>query len=314
MTVLWLIICNVLLSVLVLVWDLLRGKGAYSLVHFCIMLFCPVVGPLYFLGEFIFALVFTKQKELAYRDISFDSTRHDKKIKGVFLEEVDILPLDEAFSISNKKDRRRALLTTIKRDFEANIPSVRRGINNDDSETSHYAASLILTLNTRYLNLLQKARLEHERTENQPQAARHYLDVLSEYLRSNIIDEVDSEKYVKIFVDTLSWLFANYADVVAQEDYVFVISLLIDYKQYEKAAMWIARGLRAFPESDMIHYLQMKMFYAMRDKVRFLTALNNIMSSNINISNKTLQLIRFFTYKQANAISQGSQATNPEKH
>jgi hypothetical protein len=307
MPILWLILCNVIVSVLVLIWDLVRRKGSFCLVHIFIMFFCPVVGPLYFFGEFIFELIFNKQRELSYRDISFDSTRHDKKIKGVFLEEVDILPLDEAFTVSNKKDRRKALLTTIKRDLEANIQSVRRGINNDDSETSHYAASVILTANTRYLNMIQKARLEHETGENQPEAAHNYLDILSEFMRSNILDEVENEKYLKAFVETLNWMFSNYPEDVEQEDYVFAISMLIDYNQFEAASNWIARGLQAYRNSDAIHYLQMKMYYVMGDKERFSSAMNEIMSSNINISNKTLQLIRFFTYKPVSLVKPVSQ-------
>ena len=295
--VLTLLIINLLISLGVLFWDIMKENGKMTAVHFIVNLLCPIIGPAYFLGSFILLKTSLRNKELTYSDIGFDSTRHVKKLKSDFLEEVDILPLEEAFSVSKTKDRRRALLTTLKKDYSKNISTVLLGLNNEDSETSHYAASVVLSTISDYLNLLSKLREAYLENTNIPGPALEYLDVLKEFMESNIIDKVDRRKYAIIYLETLDWLYLNFNENVQEEHYVFLIESMMNIDNNEAATKWSTRALRAFPENDSIYYVTMKMHYFFGNKDEFLALLDNIMTSNINISNQTLQTIRFFTYK-----------------
>ena len=296
--VLLILLVNVLVSLVVFIWDVVRKKGNFAFVHLFVMLFCPLIGPMCFLGAHIFEMIFSKKGELAYEDIGFDTARHVKKIKGNFLEEIDIVPLEEAFEVSDKGDRRKALLNTLKKDYQRNIATVQQGLNNEDSETSHYVATVILAATTEYLNTLQKLRLKYEKNENQPQAAREYLDGLSQYLQSGIMDAVDKLKYSAVFVEVLDWLYWNHPDSVEQSDFVYVLELLIEAENFDLAAVWSTRAMERYPNEDQIYYLLMKIYYASGHYDKFKEILENIMKSDINISNETLQTIRFFLYRQ----------------
>jgi len=296
--VLLILIVNVLVALAVFIWDMVRKKGNFAFVHLFVMLFCPLIGPMYFLGAHVFEMIFSKKGELAYEDIGFDTARHVKKIKGNFLEEIDIVPLEEAFEVSDKNNRRRALLNTLKKDYQRNIATVQQGLNNEDTETSHYVATIILATTTEYLNTLQKLRLEYEKNENQPQATREYLDGLSQYLQSGIMDAVDKHKYSSIFVDVMDWLYCNYPDSVVQSDFVYVLQLLIESENFNVAAVWSTRALEKYPNEDQIYHLLMKIYYTSGHYEKFKEILENVMKSDINISNETLQTIRFFLYKQ----------------
>ena len=292
------LILNALGAVILYFYDLARDKGKIANVHFLVVFAAPVVGGLFLLGTYLFEKVFSEKQALSYADISFDATRHKKKMKSNFIEEVDILPLEEAFAVSNKSDRRRALLTTLKRDFKKNISTVQLALDNEDSETSHYAASVILTTTTDYLNLLYKYKEEFDNAGREPGPARNYLDCLVEFINSNILNSVDRKKYTRILIDVMEWLFVNFIDEVTEDDFVLAIELLTGDSSFEEAAKWSRRGVRQFPESDAVYYSTMKMNYTFGNNEGFRQILKQVMNSSINVSNQTLETIRFFTFRQ----------------
>ena len=295
--VLIIIIVNTIIGLLVFFWDLLRKKGKYAYVHLSVIVFCPVVGIIFFLGAYLMELLFNDKLDLAYRDIGFDTTRRVKKIKKGFLEEVDILPLEEAFSVSGKQERRRALLTALKRDYKRNISSVQLGLNNEDGETSHYAASAILSLTTEFLNRLGRLKAAFDENENQPQTARDYLDTLAEFMNGDILDSIDKKKYAKTYINIVDWLYNNYKEEVLVEDFAYALGLLVEFEDYEHALTLSERALKEYPDEDVIYYLIMKAYYNSSNYEKLKELLGRIMASTINISNETLQVIRFFNYK-----------------
>ena len=292
------IIVNIIISAVIFIWEIVNSHGKISAIHLIINLLCPIVGPVFFSGGLLVKKMKSKGSELSYADIGFDASRHVKKLKSDFLEEVDILPLEEAFVVSETKDRRKALLSTLKKDFSKTISTVLLGLNNEDSETSHYAASVILSTISDYLNMLAKSREEFLNNQNHPGPAIDYLNLLREFMESNIIDQVDKLKYSRIYLETLSWIHDNFRESLTEDHYEFLLNSLIELDDKENAKVWANNARHAFPESDAVCYCIMKMHYKFKNYDEFLGLLQSIMSSNINFSNRTLQTIRFFTYRQ----------------
>ena len=295
------IILNAVAACLVLIWQLNANDTKLAISYFIVILACPIVGGLYYLGAYLLLRTSFRNSELTYADISFDSSRHEKKQKGNFLEEVDILPLEEAFVVSEKHDRRKALLSVLKKDITKNISSILLALNNDDSETSHYAASVILSTSTDFLNDLTKLKYayEHESNEDNPDPACAYLAGLNVYMQSNIMDTIDKAKYIHIYNDVLSWLYINFKELITVEDFVNVITLLVEIAEYENARGWAMRARHRFPEEDSILFAILRLHYQSGAKEDMLALIKEIMNSNINISNDMLQIIRFFTYAPA---------------
>ena len=295
--VLIIVIINTIIGIVVFFWDLFREKGNYAYVHLSVIVFCPVVGALFFLCAYLMELIFDEKLSLSYQDIGFDTTRRVKKVKKGFLEEVDILPLEEAFSVSGKQERRRALLTALKRDYKKNISSVQLGLNNEDGETSHYAASAILSLTTEFLNKIAKLRAAFEKNENQPQSARDYIDTLAEFMNGEILDSIDKKKYAKTYVDVVNWLYENHKEAVNVLDFAYALKLLIEFEDFDYALTLSEKAQKEYPDEDIIYYLMMKAYYNSENFPKLKETLGRVMASEINISNETLQVIRFFNYR-----------------
>ena len=279
-------------------WDTAKQNENLKYVHLVVILLCPLVGAAFFFGSFLLLRTGLRDRELTYSDISFDASRHNKKQKSDFMEEVDILPLEEAFVVSEKKDRRKALLTTLKKDYNKNISSVLLGLNNEDGETSHYAASVVLSTISDYLNALGKLKGKYDNNPEDIKASRDYMACLKEFMDSNILDNIEKIKYSKIYLSVFEHVYNNFRDDVSDEDYVYIVGLLIEIKDEDSAKYWAERAIRNFPESDIVNYNALRLHFTFGDHERFLELLQYIMKSDINISNETVSLIRFFNYRQ----------------
>lgn len=291
--VLIILILNAILAVFILIWDIVNKKGDITYVHFFSILLCPIVGALFFICSYFVHKIITRKGELEYGDISFDTARHIKKQKIDFKEEVDIVPLEEAFVVSEKKDRRSALLTVLKKENK-NISTILRGLNNEDSETRHYAASYVLSASTDYLNMVSKLKEEYLAAEDQYEPARNYLDGLKAFMQSDILDSIDKAKYIKIHTEVLESVHKNFREKITLEDYIHEIEILLESSDYDEAKMWCEYAIRSFPEDDTPYLILMKIYYQLGENEKFVELLEDIMDSSINISNETLNIIRFF--------------------
>ncbi|GHV45200.1 hypothetical protein FACS189492_2470 [Clostridia bacterium] len=295
--VLWVLITNTLIAIVVYILGLLSRNGKPGLIYSLVILVSPVVGPLFFGCAWLLLKLGLNVGGITYADISFDATRHVKKQKDNYLKEVDILPLEEAFAISKTADRRYQLLKVLKKDYSKNISTILSGLDNEDTETSHYAASVVLSTTTEYLNDLARLKVAYEKNRTELQPARAYLDCLKSFILSNIPDTIDKKKYLYIYLSVFDTIYDHYEESISDDDYVFVIELLIELGNRELAATWAERALRFFPDSSAIYYAILHMHYEFGDTERFFGVLDEIKNSDLNISNEILMIIRFFSYQ-----------------
>lgn len=52
-------------------------------------------------------------------------------------------PLEESLAVSDKRNMRMLMLNVIRGDMQKSLESITMALNSEDSETSHYAASVL---------------------------------------------------------------------------------------------------------------------------------------------------------------------------
>ena len=57
--------------------------------------------------------------------------------------ERDIVPLEEAILVNEKRDLRMVMMNVIKEDFSNCLASITLALDSEDSEASHYAAAVL---------------------------------------------------------------------------------------------------------------------------------------------------------------------------
>ena len=119
-----------------------RAKRRGFILRSIVMLLCPVVGPAYFFLGWIWQTVFF-YKPVNLEDVLFSKERESILVKAEEEKDKNLVPVEEALLVSDKQNARSLFLDVIKRDPKKSLHSISLALNSEDSELSHYAASII---------------------------------------------------------------------------------------------------------------------------------------------------------------------------
>ena len=129
-----------------------------------VMLACPVVGPIYFaMGWVLRKLFFHKPVDLV--DVIFTKEREKTLLKADEDTERNIIPIKDAVTVVDKQNARELMLGVLRHDVRKSMSSLFLALNSDDSEISHYAASVLQSELGKFRSEVQKTAGEIDQTE-----------------------------------------------------------------------------------------------------------------------------------------------------
>ena len=106
-----------------------------------IMFICPVVGPVFFFGSHIMYMIFYKTK-VDLSDVVFSKERVNTHLHADEEQGFNVVPLEEAIAVSDTGSLRLLVMNVVRGDIQKSLSSIALALNSEDSETSHYAASV----------------------------------------------------------------------------------------------------------------------------------------------------------------------------
>lgn len=163
--------------VTLLYWFVLRvvrKEYAPGLAARCtVMLLCPIIGPVYFgFGWLLRKLFFHKPVDLT--DVIFSKEREKILLKADEYGESNLVSVEDAVTVLDTESARELMLRVVRLDIRKSLGSILRGLNSNDSEISHYAASMLQSELGKFRNEIQKAVTEIERLERELRAEEDY--------------------------------------------------------------------------------------------------------------------------------------------
>ena len=106
------------------------------------MLLCPVIGPAFvFLSFLLFKLFSSQGMDLS--DVVFSKDRKENFLRPDEEMERNMVSLEEALEVTDKKNLRTLMLNVIRGDYRNSLAAINLALNSEDSETAHYAASVL---------------------------------------------------------------------------------------------------------------------------------------------------------------------------
>ncbi|MBO4515611.1 MAG: hypothetical protein J5721_08065, partial [Lachnospiraceae bacterium] len=153
-TFLVIIIINTIICVLFVIWghfqqlyDEESGRKQSQMtmpgyyVQAIVMFLCPVIGPLFFItAQVIYAYFFRNGADLA--DVIFGKDKVKAPRKAEEEIERNRVPLEEALAVSDRQSLRGLMLDVVRGNVQKSLASINLALNSEDSETSHYAATV----------------------------------------------------------------------------------------------------------------------------------------------------------------------------
>lgn len=289
-------------TVIAVVW-FIRGcmtKGAMSgerKIQAVILLLCPGVGLVFFLlSHLAYRLFFRTEVDLD--DVIFGKDRVEVQRKADEESERNRVPVEEALAVADKDSLRSLMMDVVRGDVEKSLATIALALNSEDTETSHYAASVLRdALNDfrqRSQELYQSLQKEDD---NAPEYACTMIEYMNQVLEQGVFPEMEQKTYVEMMEAACNFL---YQDEVNRfrltEEYVEWIALrLLEIREYDKMKVWCRRCLEMYPQELSCYTLQLKLYFSIQDKENFFRVMEELKQTDIVIDRDTLDLIRAFS-------------------
>ncbi|MCA1032249.1 hypothetical protein LCL95_14520 [Bacillus timonensis] len=262
-----------------------------TIMRFILLFFCPFIGIfiIYFLEqrnspkyENLPDWLIVKLKELDEKPLNVGDVEKER----------NVVSIQEAMVINNHKTRRKMLLDLLKRESIQQVDALEIALQNDDSETSHYAASAILETKRKIFNHMQKLERDLQDNPNDIELLTSYADVLEQYIKIEFLDKNTRLKYTHYYSQTLEKLLK--VQTKDETLYLKKINCDLSLQEYSKAGYYANQFIERFPTSEHAHLTLMKLYYMMKDYEALKNSMDRLQASSVALSPTGLNLLRFW--------------------
>lgn len=269
-----------------------RNKGILAGL---LILFCPVVALTFLCLSWAFyrILGLFGDKLIDPADLSFRKNKVQIKVGADIIQNSNYVPLEEILLLTSKKNKRDGFLTVLKDDAEEYLGIIKQGVNDEDSEISHYAASSLMDIIGRFK---EKEKELYNLIEIEPTSIHkaEYLNYVIPFLLEGILSITEIQKMMeKIELSMKKYTKSDFQ--VIKGEVIGKIALVWDrLGNRELANYWIKEALNIEPRGLEAYKAGLKYYYTTEEKDEFKNLLKNLKNTNIVIDNEVLELIRFF--------------------
>lgn len=302
---------NMVVSVLYLLWGIciavssgravqeektpvLHDNRRAYVIRFVVMLLCPVVGPLFFLGShLIFFLFFRREVDL--EDVIFSKEKTRQHLKADEERERNIVPVEEALVVSDQKNLRGLMLNVLRGDIQESLEAITLALDSEDSETSHYAASVLRDELNEFRTYVQKlyGGMKNEE-EDETDCEEMLISYMNGVLKQKVFTGVEQSRFVEMMDEAAQELYRKNPAKMTPAYYEAVILRSLELKLFEQAELWCQRLEEAYPDQLTAYSCRMKLYYTKGDREQFFEVLDQLKKSDIVIDSETLEFIRIF--------------------
>lgn len=294
--VLWVIIINTIIAILYMAVMGIKTRLPYVFQRGVIMILCPVTSVFCYFFSYILGLLW-KNKDVDYENLSMDKTKKE------FLENVDreremeVLPLEEVLTVSVAKDRRRAMLNMLKMDVSEKLNLVRKAVENEDSETSHYAAAALTDIFNKFTLQLNELQVKYDDDRSNQQTNVEFLDAVLRILNSGGLIGVEETKYDYMYINLMENLEKFHPDAITEDHFAMMVKALEKVGKVKEAEDWAERSLLRQPDSEQAYLNVMYIKYVLGKEEEFEEILRKLTKSSVSLSQKGLDIVRFWLAK-----------------
>lgn len=299
------ILINTLISIVYLLWGILahkkneegeNGRLVYVIRAIC-MFICPVVGIMFFLIGHIFKVIFFNEA-VDLDDVIFSKERVRQISKANEEREMNLVPIQEALAVSEQSSLRQLMLDVLKGDIDKSLASIALALNSKDSETSHYAASVLSKeLNEFRINARRLEQQMDESEDDVHEYARMLIVYLDKVLKQRVFTSVEQEHFIGVMEragEKLYELEKFRALDGSHNSYAAIAGRIMDEREFERAKKWCDRALKVYPGDYASYQSKLKYLFATEQKDEFRVLLDELKVSGIEIDSETLEMIRVF--------------------
>ena len=293
-----LLFINLIVTIVYLLFNLFRKEdnSASCWIRVIVMLLCPVTGPLiFFVGYIAFLLFFHEEVDLS--DVVFSKERVKQYVHADEERERNLVPLEEALEITDKGSLRTLMLNVLRGNIWKSLSTISMAMNSEDSETAHYAASILQNALNDFRIDVQKDYQYMQQEENEderPEYAHRLIEYMNPILKQRVFTEMEQKNQVDILDDICEMLYAKDPAGMKSEEFEAVSLRLLELSEYERCEKWCDRAVLHHPYELSTYTCRLKLYFSLEEREKFFQILNELKESGISVDQETLEMIRVF--------------------
>ncbi|MFR5437752.1 MAG: hypothetical protein ACLTHP_07925 [Lachnospiraceae bacterium] len=292
----FLLVINFIVVVIYVIWNHLRGKekNLSTWMKAIVMLLCPVVGPTFLCAAFLLYKLFMAQA-MDLSDVVFSKERVKTFIPPDEERGRNMVSIEEALEVTDKKSLRTFMMNVIRGDYRKYLSSISLALNNEDTETAHYAASILQDVLGEFReNVQEKYQLSQVEDEQQVQHCIELIEYMNPILEQKILTNLEQNSMIERMDEVLEKAWSLEPEKISSVVYEKLCARLMEIPDYEKCGKWAQRSMEQYPGVLSSYTCQLKLFFSNGDKENFFRVMNELKASDITIDKETLELIRIF--------------------
>lgn len=290
------LLINALVVLVYIVWNILicKRRNRSFLICSVVMLLCPVVGPCFFLLAWIlFRLFYFSPVDL--EDVVFSKERARKFVHAEEERERNLAPLEESIEITEAGDLRTLMMNVVRGDIQNSLATIALAMNSEDTETAHYAASVLQnTLNIFQENVEKQIALMRQEDENRLLYADAVVGYMNQVLEQKVLTGLEQERYVRLMEEACEALYEEGQEQMKSSHFEAISLRLLDLEDFEDCEKWCLRGAARFPNTLATYSCLLKLYFSSGQREKFFETIDELKHSSVVIDRETLELIRVF--------------------
>ena len=276
------------------------GIQKYTDAKLCFMIFfmlvaMPIFGPLFFgCGYILGRYVFKEPADLG--DAMFSKDRVASRNPADVERDRNMVPMEEALAISDKSSLRTLMMNVLKGDANNYLAAISKALNSDDTETAHYAASVLRDALNDFRSNVQDMYNTLEKADSSEAAdtCEKLINYMNAFLTQNVFTPMEQSDYVDTFEEVAIILNDIAPDRMKPEYFEWVASRLLETLKYNRCEYWCSLSMAHYPEELSSYTISLKLYFQQGNKDKFFAVMNSLKESSIVIDKETLELIRTF--------------------
>lgn len=286
-------IINLIISIVVCIVLIIKKEKTKGFLLLFFMILCPVIGPSFLLFSWCFKKILFK-KDIDMEDLSFNREELDMIVGPDFNKEIDAVPVEEALIVSDNNNKRRVILDVLKEDYNNSLTVITDALESDDSETSHYVATVIADVKSNFKVTVQKMQENLKKYPDDVDIHCLLIDYIHSFLEKDVLSEIEEMTYIEQYVQLMGNLFFHNREAITSKMYKDIINYLLKIGNSSDALLWGQRATFECPDELDTYKGNLKLYYEIDDKGKFFEILKKMKESSVEFDNESLELIRFY--------------------
>jgi hypothetical protein len=259
------------------------------------MIICPVIGPVCFFVAYLVWLLSRQRVDL--EDVIFSKARVKTYRIPEEGKEMNMVSMEDALVVSDRENLRNLMMNVVCEDTGEALTVISKGLRADDSETSHYAASVLQDKLGAYRRHVQTAYIQLQNTEDTEARcaqAKELLEYMIPMLTRGVLGSVELSAFVKK-ADELAEIVAaseeKWLDAYTHDD-LFHIAIAADEDAI--AEKWSSRLTANYPNTQNAYTCRLHLYYKQGRREEFRETLAELKQSDVVVDAQLLEWIRIF--------------------